>query len=236
MEKERFKRKRWISLDKIKIIPNIYLELERIIAQKSLLRNQSGGEKEIVWEHFPTVAFPIEAYPETLEIRGKWAFFFFFKWRLPFHSDFLWPESFWSFLLQAEVTGLAMSSLPSLHRILFIFLVLTECLATRLSESALFLPCCSRGARVQAKSEIERMDADLTSRLRFQKDPGFLSPLIALFRGPGRAFHARGLPLTDPLTVFPQAAGFGWVKNKQNFKTVFSSASWKGQLGFCVFF
>lgn len=162
--------------------------------------------------------------------------FFFFKWRLPFHSDFLWPESFWSFLLQAEVTGLAMSSLPSLHRILFIFLVLTECLATRLSESALFLPCCSRGARVQAKSEIERMDADLTSRLRFQKDPGFLSPLIALFRGPGRAFHARGLPLTDPLTVFPQAAGFGWVKNKQNFKTVFSSASWKGQLGFCVFF
>lgn len=132
--------------------------IEKVLSGAGLL----GGE--IVWEYFPYCGISHWSLTQNSENPRKVSafilFFFFFKSAL--HCDFFWLKWFWFFPLHARIAGPSHVQLaPSTQvRIPFGFLFPTECLATRLSESALFLHRCSWHAGGQAKSKIKRIETN----------------------------------------------------------------------------
>ena len=84
------------------------------------LQSQTGLSNWAHTQSHPQWHFQLKPNQKTLEIRGESALKkkknFFFKGCFPLW--YFWFKRFWQFLLRAGITGLAMCSLPSPHRIL----------------------------------------------------------------------------------------------------------------------
>lgn len=127
-----------------------------------------------------------------------------------------------------------MSHLPSPHRILWIFLFLTECLAPDFLNQPCFCPAAPDvlASRQRVKeSEWRQVEAPDGTWGPPSSDGLSSSPFSLL----ATTFPANGSPLIYTPKYFLTVSSFGGVKDEQNSETVCLCASWEGQLGLCLF-